>query len=359
MNKDKVLLGLAVLGIIITGLLLFNQSSFAGMLPRLKPVGMTANQVAQKSIDYINANLLSGGRVASIDSVSQESGIIKLGVKVTSGAQSDTVTSYVTTDGRLFFPEAFEITGGSSQQAATQTPAPLVKADKAMLQAYVVSDCPFGLQVQRALVAAVKAIPALAEHIKVLYLGSVSNGVIVSMHGVEEAKENLRQICIREEQPVKYWNYVGCYMQKLAGNMPNGMPYGDTKSCQTTAGIDTAKLNACVTDPAKGLAYAQQDFSIAAKFNDTPACKANPNSCPVAGSPTLILNNVVTSESGFGGRTAEAMKKMVCDGSKTAPSFCSTTLDTTPAATSFSLTYASASAAPASTNAANCAPATN
>jgi hypothetical protein len=33
----------------------------------------------------------------------------------------------------------------------------------------------------------------------------VKNGKIASMHGDEEAKENLRQICIREEQKDKYW----------------------------------------------------------------------------------------------------------------------------------------------------------
>jgi len=27
-----------------------------------------------------------------------------------------------------------------------------------------------------------------------------------------EAKENLKQICIREEQSDKYWNYAGCYI---------------------------------------------------------------------------------------------------------------------------------------------------
>ena len=87
------------------------------------------------------------------------------------------------------------------------------------------------------------------------------------MHGPEEGAENLRQICIREEQPAKYYNYLACYMQKTTATASSGMPLGDSTSCQASTGVDTAKLNACVADPSRGLAYAQKDFDLDTKYN--------------------------------------------------------------------------------------------
>jgi len=47
------------------------------------------------------------------------------------------------------------------------------------------------------------------------------NNTIKSMHGAAEAQENLRQICIREEQSGKYWDYVRCYIEaRQFGRLP-------------------------------------------------------------------------------------------------------------------------------------------
>jgi len=210
---------------------------------------------------------------------------------------------------------------------------PPTKAEKPALEAFVVSSCPYGLQMQRVLSEIIKNSPSFADNVKVEYIGAIQNGKITSMHGDNEAQENLRQICIRQEQPAKYWDYVSCYIKA-----------GDSVSCLTSAGIDQAKLNSCTTDPNKGLAYAQADFTEGAKYN-------------VGGSPTLIINGVdyntpqLPIEFAFGGRTAEAVKNIVCCGSAQAPGFCSQTLSTTSAATSFSQDYAGTAA---SNNAASC-----
>lgn len=194
---------------------------------------------------------------------------------------------------------------------------------------------------QRAMADAIKSVPQLAQYLTVRYIGSVSGSTLSSMHGPEEGAENLRQICIRQEQPTKYWNYVSCYMQKTVATAASGMPLGDSTSCQASTGIDTSKLASCVADPTRGLAYAAADFAEDTKYG-------------VTGSPTVVLDGAQASEFSFGGRDSDAVKEMVCDafsGSK--PSFCSQTLNTAQAATSFSLTYADASGA-ASSSAAAC-----
>ena len=182
---------------------------------------------------------------------------------------------------------------------------------------------------QRILAEVVSNAPSLADSIKVRYIGTIESGKITSMHGDAEAQENLRQICIREEQAAKYWAYVSCYIKAS----------GSTDSCLASAAVDTAKLNTCMTDATKGLVYAQADFDKAGTYG-------------VSGSPTMIMNGKTVSEFDFGGRTADAVKTLLCCGFTTKPSACSTALNTAQAATSFSATYAGSGASTGT--AANC-----
>jgi len=359
-NRQTLLIGVAILGIIITGVLILADSSSSNILSSLKSNFLNSPKTtAENAVAYLNSNVLKDGQTASMNSFSVESGVIKVNIKITSAEGAKDYDSYVTKDGKLFFPDVLVLDQSKKNQTAdtaTQTPVTLAKVDKPLLEAFVVSACPFGLQMQRAIASALKSVPTLAQHIKIKYIGSIENGIITAMHGQEEAKENLRQICIRDEQQSKYWAYVSCYMQKSAGNMPNGMPYGDTKTCQETAKIDTAKLNGCVTNSNRGLAYAKEDFDLAAKYNDTPECKADPTKCAVGGSPALMLNGTSVSEFDFGGRSADTIRNLICSSSVAAPDFCGTKLDTNQASTSFSLTYAPATGTVASASNNSCAP---
>lgn len=349
LNKNSVLIGIAVLGIIITGVLIFADSSSNNVFSFLKLNFFNSPEViAKKLVDYLNSSALQQGQTATLNSFSEESGVIRVNIKITSSAGSKDYNSYVTKDGKLFFPDVLVLDASKSQKPSEQTtkqpPANLAKVDKPMLEAYVVSDCPFGLQMQRAMASAIKSVPTLAQYIKVRYIGAIENGIITAMHGDGEAKENLRQICIRDEQQSKYWSYVSCYMQKSAGTLPNGMPFGDSPSCQASAGIDKAKLNACVLDSKRGLAYAKEDFALDSKYS-------------IQGSPTLILNGSQVSEFDFGGRSADTIRNLICSSSSKVPEFCSTKLDTNQASTSFSPTYAPVAGAVASASTSSCAPA--
>lgn len=327
-NRNTLLIGVAVIAVIIVGALIFADSKGISIL------GSSNDQIAKKVVDYINNNGLSS-TPAEIVKVGQDSGLVKVTLKIGS-SQFD---SYATKDGKLLFPQAFnmqEQKGAQASNSPSATPGPVSKVDSPMLEAYVVSRCPYGLQEQRAMAEAIKAVPSLANYVKVRYMGSVNGNKLISMHGDAEAAENLRQICIREEQPAKYWSYVGCQMKS-----------GDTAGCEKSTGVDSAKLNSCISDPKKGVAYAQKDFDLNTKYG-------------VQGSPTLILNAGLVDESTYGGRTADAVRAMVCAGAKTEPGFCSQKLNTKDAATSFSLTYESSSnsgTGNSGANGANCAPA--
>ena len=337
-DKNTIFISIAVIGVLITGALIYLDQNKGFSMTNI--IGMSEKQVATKVIDYINNNQLST-TPASMVSVTTESGLVKIKIKI----GTSEFDSYATKNGKLLFPQVFDmsavkdgaVAGQNADTTPAATPDTVTKTDKPMLEAYVVSRCPYGLQMQRAMADAVQNMPALAPYMKVLYMGSVSGNTITAMHGDEEAQENLRQICIREEQPAKYWGYVACQMK--AG--------GQEVACEKSTGVDSAKLSSCISTPSKGVAYAKVDFALNTKYG-------------VTGSPTLVLNGATIDESGFGGRSSDGVKSMICAGFNTKASFCSTTLNKASAASSFSPTYstsASGAAANSGANAAACAPA--
>lgn len=195
----------------------------------------------------------------------------------------------------------------------------MTKSDQPLLQAFVVSKCPFGLQMQRIMADMIDQSSEMEEYLIVRYIGSVDeeNNTIKAMHGDVEAQENLRQICIREEQPDKYWDYVRCYMRE-----------GKTADCLESVSVDVDELNSCTNDTSRGLVYSQEDFDLASKFK-------------ITGSPTMLMNDQIVKESDFAtnttnGRSPEAVKDLLCCGFNEEPSFCSRELNESRAATMFS-----------------------
>ena len=291
-------------------------------------------KVAAKTIEFINSNNLASSE-ASLVSVSRESGLIKIKIKI----GTTEFDSYVSKDGKYLFPNIIDMSeADESETENTETTSAascdaLTKTDSPMLDAYVVSACPYGLQMQRAMADAVARVPELANYIKVRYIGSVSGDTISSMHGEEEATENLRQICIREEQSDKYWGYVSCFIKA-----------GDSTGCLQSSGVNSSTLSSCMSDSSKGITYAKQDFDLA-------------DSLGVSGSPTLALGGAIVEE--FtpdnkpiwgSSRSSDEIKSIICCASNSEPSFCSQTLDTASAASSYSENYAGTG----STSTANC-----
>lgn len=265
------------------------------------------------------------------------------GVKKANGVYEFTITyqgqkftSYITTNGKILFVQGIKLDeiGKTAQQQSSQkklTCNDIPKADKANLTAFIVANCPYGLQTQRVIKKLLAELPNSQNNVSIKYIGSVENGKITSMHGDEEAKENLRQICIREEQSDLYIPYLSCYMQE-----------GKADDCLANTGVNQETLNACMTDNKKGLSYAKKDFDLASKFN-------------IGSSPTLLINNKTTvSESDFGGRNPESLKQIICCGSKTKPDYCSTEASKTDVAVAYSITDEPQQAG-ASSSAASCA----
>jgi hypothetical protein len=232
-------------------------------------------------------------------------------------------TSYITGDASTFFVDGINVAelmgeeSGTEETASTtvtaETCEAVSKSEVPELAAYIVSDCPYGKQMQQVMLDAIEQAPELADYFKVRYFFDQINddGTAMAMHGAEEGVENIRQICIREEQPDLYWDYVKCYAAGTA-----------SATCLEQTGVDSARVTSCIKTPARGPTFARADDALSSQHE-------------VTGSPTLILNDSEkVSESGFGGRNANSLKSIVCCSGSNAFSFCDTALSTGTAAAS-------------------------
>lgn len=202
-------------------------------------------------------------------------------------------------------------TGAANQQAAAnQEPvAQAPKSDKPKVELFVMSYCPFGLQMEKAYLPVMELLGKKAE----MDIKFVS----YAMHEKKEVDENTRQYCIQKEQNSKFIAYLNCFTGK-----------DDYKACLASAGVNESKMNACV-------ASADKEFGITAKYDDKaswlsgrfpiyPVHSAENDKYGVEGSPTLVINGVQVGA----GRTPEAVKQAVCAAFNNAPSECEKALST-------------------------------
>jgi len=308
-NRTPLLIILGLIGIFLIVKIITMQS------------GPSMASLKEKTLpDMIKKIIGNSNQKFKINSIKETSGVYEFELEL-QGASAQKYTSYVTKDGKILFTSGIKLDDLNKQQGTQPKTEKkmscndLTKTEKSNLTAFIVSNCPFGLQMQRVVKKALSEASDLASNLSIKYIGAISNGKITSMHGGKEAQENLKQICIRDEQSDKYWSYVSCYMQE-----------GKSEECSTTSGVNKTSLDSCISDPKRGLAFAQKDFDAASKFS-------------IGGSPTLLLNDKqIVSEFDFGGRNANSLKDIVCCGSSTKGEACGKTLSKTDMATSFSLT---------------------
>ncbi len=190
------------------------------------------------------------------------------------------------------------------------------KSDKPQAELFVMSYCPYGLQMEKAFLPVMELLKGKAE----MDIKFVS----YAMHEKQEIDENTRQYCIQKEQQDKFIKYLTCFTTK-----------DDYKSCLKEAGVNESKMNACV-------ASADKQFGITAKYNDKeswlsgrfpiyPVHQDLNEEYGVAGSPTLVINGVQIDSN----RSPEAVKQAICGAFNNPPAECSETLSTQSAGPGF------------------------
>jgi len=306
---------------------------FSFQKPGDKELSTTEAQTRAES--FINDYLMQSGMKATIRDISEEYDLYKLKIDIV----SDVVESYISKDGKLFFPQAMnidEISNGGTDAAAADGAAPVstvsVKSDKPKLELFVMSHCPYGTQIEKGILPVLETLGSKIDF--------ELKFVDYAMHGEKELKEQINQYCIQKNQPDKLQAYLKCFL--IAG---------EDASCVASTGIDTTKLNSCYTQT-------DQEYKIMDNFRNQVGFqgsypgfdvnKADNTKYGVAGSPTLVINGQEVSS----GRDSASLLSTVCSAFNNAPTECQTVLPSDQPAPGFGTgTVASANTA------AECAPA--
>ncbi|MBU1975201.1 MAG: GILT family protein, partial [Nanoarchaeota archaeon] len=109
--------------------------------------------------------------------------------------------------------------------------------DKVKVEFYVMSQCPYGTQVEDAIAPVLDKIGDSVDFHLDFIVTENADGTFRSLHGEPETQGNIIQLCAKKHYPENYMNMVIC-MNKNAGAIP-----GNWESCAD--GMDKATLKTC------------------------------------------------------------------------------------------------------------------
>jgi len=265
---------------------------------------MSAKEAQDKVTKYINEDLLQGQAVATVSDFKLEKGTYKM--KVTFNGKE--IESYLSLDGTLFFPEVYDMNESLTGDTNTNTnsaSATVPKTEKATAYLFTMAFCPYGNQAEVAMNPVIDLLKDKAT-IEPHYIVSKTDTGYESLHGAQELTQDVRELCVNKYSPDKYWDFV----DKVNANCTAQNADTCWEEQAKAAGVDTAKITTCQKDEANALLDAE--IALTDKYS-------------VTGSPSLVINDVVSSAA----RTADGYKTAVCSGFNTAPAECSQALSTT------------------------------
>lgn len=288
---------------------------------------VTKEVAGEKALEFINDNLVEPGTKATLKEVTEENGMYKLDLNI----KGQEISSYMSKDGKVFFPSAMDIAEIESQAQASeeqqeQEAADVPKTDKPVVEMFIMSHCPYGTQIQKGMIPVMETLKDKAD-IQVKF-------VDYAMHGQKELDEQLNQYCIQENYENKYIDYMKCFLAD-----------GEGDACIKEVGIDSEALASCALK-------ADKEFNVSANFEDEEKLNWRGSFPPfyvhaqenkkygVRGSPTLVINGQTVSSA----RDSASLLSAVCNAFTTAPSECDTELSSASPAPGFGFDATAASA---------------
>ncbi len=297
---DKVKTTLILVLLLVAAILTqgFTKNPFGG--------GNTA-EAEETAKDFIAENLMQGAEDGfEIKEVVEENGLYKLTVDV----QGRDITSYMTKDQTVFFPSAMEMTPGEESDQTAQEQEEIPQSDKPKISLFTMSFCPYGSQAEEMISPVVDLLgDAIETELRYIFYENYQGGgpeycldeesTYCAMHGIPEAEQNIRELCVYNNQEDKFWDYIDQVNEDCTAD--------DIDTCwkqaAQTVGVNTASVESCFEE--NKLAYAEEEFNTTEELN-------------ISGSPTLLINGATFS----GDRTVEGYKKAICGAFKEAPEEC-------------------------------------
>jgi len=310
----KIVISSVALVLLVTGCSIGSKSSSGdktGLSLFKDKNAISIEDAKTKTIDFINNNLIKPGDKVTIKETIEEDGLYKMTVVMSNGQE---VVSYLSKDGKRFYPQSIDIAEVEAQRkaqeegdAATNQEVAdinsLPKQDKAKVELFVMSHCPYGTQIEKGILPVMEA------------LGDKMDFELkfcdYAMHGEKELKEQLSQYCIQKNEPKKLVAYLSCFLEA-----------GDSEGCIKKAGVDKSKLESCVSSTDKEFSvmanFADKSTWVSGNFPKFDVYKADNTKYGVGGSPTLVVNGKQISTA----RDAKSLLATICAGFNTQPDEC-------------------------------------
>lgn len=203
-----------------------------------------------------------------------------------------------------------------------------IKSEVPDVKLFVMSFCPYGRMAESSMAPVEKLLGKLANitvHYVIypsqMYAGQEDKYCIdnyCSMHGINELREDIRQMCIQKYYPDKFWDYI----YEIAGNSSYSPETIEDMwiPLAEKLGINTTEIENCLEN--EGKAFLAREYALNQKYG-------------VSGSPTIIIND----ERWDWSRTPEGFKWAICQAFENKPEECqqqismSTASNHTPAGT--------------------------
>jgi len=280
---------------------------------------ISKDKIGKLAVDFINSNFVQDGN-AQLVSVEEESYLYKVTVSISGEKPS----LYFTKDGKWIQQGSnlISILEKKNQQTSQppQTIVNIPKTDKPNVELFVMCFCPYGVKAENNILPIVELFGDKIDF-KVKFIVNVKGNTIndvQSLHGIDEAKEDARQVIIMKYYPDKFYSYLK--------DMNN--------DCYSVA-QDAGKLDECWKKAAQNLGFDIKKIETAAYgeegINLLKQNEADADKYGISGSPTLVINGVQSSAIYSG---TAATQQAICSAFNTAPANeCGTEVAVTGAAT--------------------------
>ncbi len=254
---------------------------------------------------FINDFLMMEGTRASVRSQGTAYGLYLLEVDI--GSEMP-VESFITKDGRLFFPQHLDIEEIKSddpfamldQEEMPQVDPP--KTDRPEVEMFVMTYCPYGTQIQKGILPVLEVIGD--------DINFSQKYVDYAMQGKLELDENLLQYCLEKESPSQFIDYLECFLTD-----------GQSETCFNQVVSSPANINNCIVET-------DQEFKITENYENNVAWrgsfpgfevnKEQVNKYGITGSPALVINGQEVSAF----RDSASLLNIICDAFLEKPEGC-------------------------------------
>lgn len=289
---------------------------------------LSQEQASKKLSDFLNKAYGTQLGKITVNSINEENGLYKVSVTLDNQGTKNTDTVYMSQDGKLFIPgpqdidqvlaQADSANKPSDSNPTASAPKNIPKQNSVKVEMFTMSYCPYGNQAEDGIIPVAKLLDKkinIEPHYVIYnnYQGGgpdycMASGKYCSLHGINELKQDVRELCVYKYQPDKFWDYLEKVDKDCTLNNIETCWEETTK----TTGVNASQIKTCLSKEAETLLA--KEVELNKKYD-------------VTGSPDIIINGSKYQ----GGRSAEDFKTAFCNGFNTQPQECSQKLGATSA----------------------------